>query len=267
MARVNFVNSYAPRPLPDALPEAQLYGPEPYDINWAFPLDLNTLSTDEIFLTPFIPRLHAGAYWEQAGPHPEFFKHYLILNATLPAFLAFLETHVRKKPESIQFAILDRRRADGARPQLGGQLAGVLGLWDVSAADLSAEIAHVLVFPEWQGTGVGARAAALLARFCLQLPTASPPGLGLRRVQWVAHSDNKPSIGLARRLGMTHEAHLRWQKVLPEGLHGRTPRAGDARLSRDSRDSVILSVCCDEWEEGGREDMQALIEKPLKFKT
>ncbi|OCH84489.1 acyl-CoA N-acyltransferase [Obba rivulosa] len=267
MAGATFVNSCIPPSVSRILPESELYGPDPYDVNWAFPINLDVLSTDEVFLTPFVPRLHADAYWEQVGRHPEFFKYYPFLHPTLPGFLAFLETRFRQNPEYIMFAIVDRTRADAARPQLRGRLAGVMGFFSASRADLSVEIAHVLVFPEWRGTGVGARAAALLTRFCLQLPTASPPGLGLRRVQWVADSDNKPSIGLARRLGMTEEAHLRWHRVLPEGLPGKAPREGDAHPSGNSRDSVILSICCDEWEEGGRDNMQALIEKPLKIRN
>ncbi|EMD31201.1 hypothetical protein CERSUDRAFT_120058 [Gelatoporia subvermispora B] len=165
------------------------------------------------------------------------------------------------------FALIDRTCIDPERPALGGRLAGMMGFFNASPVDLSAEIAHVLVFPEWQGTGIGARAAALLTRLCLALPSANPPGLGLRRVQWVAHVDNAPSRGLATRLGMKHEALLRWHRVIPEGRPGRESREGDPRPSRVSRDSVILAMCCDDWEEGQRDHVQGLIDKPLKLKN
>jgi len=263
---VHFVNSYVSHPAPSILPESELYGPEPYDIHWAFPVNLDVLSTDDIFLTPFIPRLHADAYWEQVGPHPELFKYYTFLNPTLPHLLTCLERRFRANPEFILFAIIDRTRSDAARPQLGGRLAGVMGFFSASRADLGAEIAHVLAFPEWQGTGVAARAAALLTRFCLQLPTESPPGLGLRRVYWIAHSDNKPSISLAKRLGMKQEALFRWHRVLPQELRGSTSRKGDPMGDKGGRDSVILAICWDDWETEGKEHIQALVEKPLKLK-
>ncbi|OCH91868.1 acyl-CoA N-acyltransferase [Obba rivulosa] len=214
-------------------------------------------------LTPFVLRLHADAYWEHVGLRPKLFQYYSFLNATLPGFLTYLETSFRRNPEWILFAIIGRRSQDTTQPELDGRLAGVIGAWNASAKDLSAEIAHIVVFPKWQGTGVGARAAVLLTRFCLQLPDATPLGLGMRRVQWVVHPDNRASIGLVKKLGMKQEGFFRWCRVLPDGWAGNKPRQGDPLEYRDGRNTVYLAICWDDWEQGGRESAQALIEKPL----
>ncbi|OCH84487.1 hypothetical protein OBBRIDRAFT_808208 [Obba rivulosa] len=146
--------SYAPRPPLEALSEAELHGSEPYDINWAFPLDLSVLSMDEIFLTP------------------------------------------------------------------------------------------------------------------LQLPIASPPSLGLHRVQWGAQADNATSIGLARRLGMTLNACFRWHRALPAEWPGKMPQQGDPWEDKDGKDTVFLAICWDhllgEEREGEHAGTDSLIAKPLE---
>ena len=41
--------------IPRILPDAELYGPDPYDINFAFPLHAETLQSDRLKLVPFVP--------------------------------------------------------------------------------------------------------------------------------------------------------------------------------------------------------------------
>ena len=46
-----YVNNYKPpAPTPTVLPESELYGPDPYDINFAYPLHLDTLESDSLKL-------------------------------------------------------------------------------------------------------------------------------------------------------------------------------------------------------------------------
>ncbi|KAI0922350.1 hypothetical protein AcV7_005903 [Taiwanofungus camphoratus] len=261
---MSFLNLYKPPVVSTpAADDPSLYGPDPYDINFAFPVHLESLETARVRLTPFIPAVHAAAYWEHVAPHNlALFRYYPWFHTSLPEVLAYVET-VRANPEYILFAVIDKTRPDPARPELGGSFAGVMGLMAASPVQLRAEVAFVLIFKAFQRTHVASNAVGVLMRYCLELPSASPPGLGLRRVQWCAHPGNAASIRLATRMGLKQEALLQWLWVLPEALseEGRKPREGDPHAPRAGRDSVMLAIYWEDWEAGGREHVQAVIDR------
>ncbi len=60
-------------------------------------------------------------------------------------------------------------------------------------------------------------AVGITLQYALELPSAARRGLGLRRVSCVAHSDDKPSRAVARRVGLKEGGTLRWEFVLHEG--------------------------------------------------
>ena len=127
--------------------------------------------------------------------------------------------------------------------------------------NLTTEIGFVMVFPAFRKTHVAKSMIGLLLRYALELPSASPPGLGFRRVQYSAHPDNAPSIALAERLGFRKEGVMRWMWVLPDELAeaGRKGREGDATGGKTGRDAAILALCWDDWENGARERVEAMI--------
>jgi RimJ/RimL family protein N-acetyltransferase len=223
------------------------------------PLHEATLESDRVKLTPFIPSLHAKEYAEQAAAHPELHRYIPLDVSSLNKILMVFEQLMRQQPTSILFAIIDKARGGGA-----GALAGVIGLLHTSATNLSAEMAWVLVFPAFQRTYVTTNAVGLLLRYCLELPGAPQrPGLGLRRVQWTAHTANSASLAAAQRMGFKEEGVLRWTRVLPEGKEGNgiALRDGDPESPRPGGHSVMLSLCADDWESGGREHVQRLIDR------
>ena len=59
---MSFVNAYS-TPTPTPLRENDLYGPDPYDINFNFPVHVESLETERVRLTPFIPKVHTDAVW------------------------------------------------------------------------------------------------------------------------------------------------------------------------------------------------------------
>ena len=61
-----YVNSYTPQPEP-SLSQAELYGPEPYELNSVYPIHFPSLETDRVKLTPFIPRIYAERFWAEAS--------------------------------------------------------------------------------------------------------------------------------------------------------------------------------------------------------
>ncbi|GJE90659.1 GNAT family N-acetyltransferase [Phanerochaete sordida] len=260
---MSFVNTYTPPPAPAALADAELFGPEPYDVNFVFPILPASLENDRVKLVPFIPREHGEAYFTAGSADAQLWRYYPLVWRDLRGFLTWLEHGVRQNPAHVYFAVLDKTRPDAARPHWGGSLAGAFGLFNASAANLCAEIAYIAVLPGFQRSHVASNAVGILMRYCLELPTASPPGLGLRRVQWCAHTKNLPSARLAERMGFKREAWIRWLWVLPKELSsdGEKPREGDKWPERYGRHTLMLSTCWDDWEDGVREIVQKQVDR------
>jgi len=250
-----YTNSYKPPDVPVLPPGC--YGPDPYDINWIMPLHEATLESERVKLTPFIPSLHAKKYAEQVAAHPELQRYWTFNLSTLDEILTTIELKARRDPTWILFAIIDKAHE-------GGTFAGLIGLVDASPANLSVEIAWVLVFPERQRTYVTSNAIGLLLQYCLELPgDPQRPGLGMRRVKWTAHTDNRPSHVAAKRMGFREEGVQRWAYVIPEDMegHGIALRDGDPESPKPGRHSLVFSLCGDDWESGGREHVQRMIDR------
>jgi RimJ/RimL family protein N-acetyltransferase len=86
--------------------------------------------------------------------------------------------------------------------------------------------------------------------------------LGLRRIVWQANYLNQGSVRLAQRMGFLTEGILRWDRVLPLGKpadtgNGKPEREGDPRAGCMGRDTIILGLCWDDWENGGREKVES----------
>ena len=321
---MGYINSYKPA-------QTELhgyYGPDPYDINWAFPLHENTLKSARMILTPFRPSIHADELWKQVEAHPALQRWLPFDIATKDGLLATIEMRLRRDPGAILFAIMANHHANPTGGRGGGSssssagilplrpdadagqvhqpskasaqpttatatataMAGVIALIKASPANLSAEIGWVIVFPAFQRTRVASNAVALLLRYCLELPSdsdsdsdsdsvsvnadanatnAAPTpvrGLGLRRVQWLTHAGNEASRRTALRVGFREEGTLRWERVIAPGKvgNGIPIRDGDPLGgAHPSSHSVVLSLCVDDWEDGGgRECVGQLILAP-----
>ena len=254
-----YTNSYKKHETSTFLPGC--FGPDPYDINWAFPLYEETLESERVKLTPFIPSLHAKEYAAQISVRHDLHRWFPFELSSLDHILTHVELRVRRNPSWILFAIIDKAR--------GGAMAGVIGLVNADPDNLSAEIAWVLVFPAFQRTYVTSNAVGIVLQYALELPVPDPArgarrrGLGFRRVQWTTHMANKPSRAVAIRMGLQEEGVLRWTWVLHEGADGNgiPLRNGDPLSPRPGRHSVLFALCADDWENGGREHVQRLIDR------
>lgn len=117
------------------------------------------------------------------------------------------------------------------------------------------------ILPRYQRSFVNTHANGLLLQYALNPP--SQGGLGLRRMQWFANAANERSQTAARRLGFVFEGVLRWHRTLPPGKisagadKGREPDDGRG----GARHSALLSLCWDDWVDGGRERIQMLMER------
>jgi RimJ/RimL family protein N-acetyltransferase len=276
-----YINSYKAPEEPLLLPG--YYGPDPYDINWIMPLGplhQATLESERVKLTPFVPSLHAKKYAEEIAAHPELQRYFPFNPTTLDEILTEIELKVRQDPTSILFAIIDKAAPDagGDGEGEGGEtFVGMVALVNALPPNLSITVSWVMVFPERQRTHVASNAIGLLLRYCLELPEGHHPepepergrgrpvvGLGLRRVQWISHTANVASHVIARRMGFREEAVMRWTYVIPEGVEGNEgmwPREGDPKWPSPGRHSLIFSMCADDWEGGGREHVQRMIDR------
>ena len=231
------------------------YGPDPYDINWLMPLHDATLESDRVKLTPFIPSLYARGYADQAKAHPDIHRWFPFDLSTLDTILTMIENLVRRYPMCILFAVIDKARGDA--------FAGVIGLINTSPTNLVTEIVWAVVFPEFRRSYVTNNAVGLLLKYCLELPSSATPGLGFRRVQWTALTENPASVAVAKRMGFKQECVMRWTWVLPEGAEGNgiPLRDGDPLSPRPGRHSIVFSICADDWESGGRELVRRMIDR------
>ncbi|KAF9231115.1 acyl-CoA N-acyltransferase [Melanogaster broomeanus] len=244
-----FVNNYPPEP---EVSEEELYGPEPYDLNFILPVP-PVLSTDKLRLVPFIPRVHAAAYFDAVRGHETMYQYMPVPLENPSDFLRTLEMFRRDKT-AVMFAVIDTTRPDTEHPEWEGSLAGIFGLLQTDKINLVTEIGPAIILPAFQRTHVASHAAGLLLKHVLDI---APSGLGFRKVKWVASPSNLPSNKLAQWMGFKLEGLIRWAFVIPrvegyqkDGKEARARDAGDGLLGRDSNE---LTLCWDDWEQGGRE--------------
>lgn len=172
------------------------------------------------------------------------------------------------------FAVYDKTRVSESG---GPAFAGLIGYINASATDLCIEIGCVVVLPAFQRTHVASNAAGILLHYALDLPSESSAdssagagctgGLGLRRCVWMANNLNRASVGAAERMGFVREGVMRWHRVLKpsqsQAWNRRDIRKGDPREECGGRDTVILSLCFDDWENGGREKADAVMDRRI----
>ncbi|KAG5637169.1 hypothetical protein H0H81_005572 [Sphagnurus paluster] len=227
------------------------------ELNFNLPLP-PVIETRRVTLTPFIPAIHGEAFFKayKAGS-PAIGQYLPVSFPTYEAFLQFLEG-IASDPNGMLFAIIDRTKPMPPSADISDSLAGAIGLLDTNRGNRTTEIAPAIVLPKFQRTFIATNAIGALLKYCLDVP--SEGGLGLRRVCWTAHPDNLASIKAAERMGMRKEGYLRWTWALTLEKIGKV--AGKERGERLGRDSVLLAICWDDWEDGAKEKVEQLIERP-----
>ncbi|PVF99593.1 acyl-CoA N-acyltransferase [Serendipita vermifera] len=257
--------------------------------NFCFPL--RDLMNNRVNLVRFDPSVHSAPFIALALEHPSIWSHIPIGPFTsTQAFNELISNHITPDPSSVLFAIFDRTKCT-AKEENGNDMVGIIALISASKDHLKAEISYVIVFPPFQRTGVASNAVGLLLHFLLDLPSTmtehdsdyddnlphendchtkyTVSGLGLRRVQWQASTTNVPSLKTAKQMGFVLEGTLRWDRVMP--LKGSEEKKGNGKIVRNrdprarcsGRDSLILSLCWDDWEFGGREAVDKLMSKTI----
>lgn len=108
------------------------------------------------------------------------------------------------------------------------------------------------------------------------LDDPSQGGLGLRRCQWFTNSKHVKSQAAAERLGFKHEGTLRAHRVLLPGRVGARRESSQKHVEMvklipagrrgeredcPSRDTWVASVFWEEWENGVRDHVDALMSR------
>jgi len=252
----SWCNSYTVPTTLNVLPTDELYGPTPYDVNFCYPYLAQTLEHPQLKLIPFVPRVHAEAFFLHCREHPEDFKHMRFpVPNTLEEMLTWFEYNIRRNPENIVFALMF---ADEHRQSWS--YGGILSLTHGEPERFFAEISMGIGFRSHTGRNGAALATALLARYCMNSATDSPPGLGLRKIGWTCHGGNYAAQGLARMLGLRVESMQRWNRLAPPGKENnkRSLRKSDPS-DVPGIDDYFLVMCFDDWEAEGRKIVEATL--------
>jgi RimJ/RimL family protein N-acetyltransferase len=248
-----FINSYKPSNLTTASFAQDAKYSESYDLNFSIPLP-PTLETPRVKLTPFVPSIHGEPFFAAFHKDSELGRYLPVAFPTYPDLLLFLESFVRVDPNCITFAIIDKTK-EQENKDLTHCLAGMIGVLNCSSKNLAVEIGPVIVLSAFQRTFVGTNAIGAILKHWLNVP--SEGGLGFRRICWTANPYNEASIRAAERMGLKREGVLRWTWCLPEDRVGK--EAGKERGEKLGRDSVLLSICWDDWENGAKDNVEKLI--------
>uniref|UniRef100_D8QJR9 N-acetyltransferase domain-containing protein n=1 Tax=Schizophyllum commune (strain H4-8 / FGSC 9210) TaxID=578458 RepID=D8QJR9_SCHCM len=220
--------------------------------NFCFPLP-PSLESEKVKLVPFVMEKHAAPFIPLHQTHARYFEHVPFGPWTsVNEMRAAIEPRILNDPTAVMFAhdAVDTPGETNAvdTPDETNAVAGCIGYLAASPANLSAELAFVLCLPAFQGKHIASEASRLLMHLALDTPEQG--GLGLRRLEWRANSLNVKSIQLAMHLGFRLDAILRWHFVFPEHKagNGRSIREGDPRPGTKGRDTAVLSLTWDDWE-------------------
>ncbi|KAF8322458.1 acyl-CoA N-acyltransferase [Clavulina sp. PMI_390] len=236
----------------------------PNEHNFVFPV--KTLSNDLVELSPFDPAKHSALQALAVKDDPLLYR-YLGFGpiSSEEQFNEYFNRVFQPDPTFCLFAIKDKTKVDPAHPDphpTPGDLtpetfAGVLAFMTCSVANSMGEIGCITIYRPFQRTHVLTNACGLLLHYALDPPSVG--GLGLRRMQWQANTENLPSVNAAKRMGFRFEGVLRWWRVLPQNKKGLVPedmeRESDAEWRGPGRHEAMLSICWDDWEGGVREEM------------
>ncbi|PLB49977.1 hypothetical protein P170DRAFT_354701 [Aspergillus steynii IBT 23096] len=233
--------------------------------NFCFPM--KDLENEVVKVIPFDATKHAAAFFEATHPHPELWQYMSIGPfATVAEFIETFLNPVQSSPDQICLAIINKQAAPSPHHP-DGQLAGLVTCTGASVAHRTVDLNYTIIFPAFSRQGIPTNASGLLVHYFLRSPAEG--GLGLLRVQSRASAGNIASIVAMLRYGFRKEGISRWHRV----LHHATQRmkVGNGRLvpgyaDRDSvaRDTVHLAFCWDDWQNGGREKAERVMERAAR---
>lgn len=135
-----------------------------------------------------------------------------------------LALEAKARQEEYPFVVVDKR---------SGSYAGSTRFYDIQPQKDTLQLGYTWYGPQFQGTGLNKHCKYLLLQFAFET-------LGMLRVEFRAHAQNERSIAAMKSIGCTVEGILRSTQYSPDGTR---------------RDSIILSILKDEWEQGIKQNL------------
>lgn len=134
----------------------------------------------------------------------------------------------RAKNDSYPFIVFDKSTQ---------KIAGSTRFYDYQKVHNTVQLGYTWYGSEFWGTGLNQNCKKLMLSFAFDT-------LGVHRVEFRADNNNKRSIAAMKKLGCTEEGILR-------------SNCADATGGR--RDSIVLSILKEEWDERIKNDLQKTI--------
>ncbi|KAL3425210.1 GNAT family protein [Phlyctema vagabunda] len=238
----------------------------PNSIENEFCFPTKELSNERVKLVPFDLCNHAVEYYNKTADVPGLYAHQAIapFKSADDFVNNFVLTRAYPDPATFLWAIIDTTNLNHKGEE--GALAGVVAYMASSVVHKSTEIGFINIIPQFQRTHVTTNAVGLLLQYALNPERAG--GLGLRRVEWHTNSGNVASLRVAERIGFKREGVLRWHRVFYDGEQNGKQGNGKTMPSHGvpkdlGRDTVLLGLCWDDWEDGGRDHVQNLMDRRL----
>ncbi len=155
---------------------------------------------------------------------PELWKYSLLSGAGEENLKAYIETALtaRATGKEYPFIVFDKRTQE---------FAGCTRFYDIQLTNKTLQLGYTWYGKKFQGTGLNKHCKFLLLRFAFEQT-------GMERVEFRADNSNEKSIAAMKSIGCIVEGVLRRHSIKPGGSR---------------RDSIVLSILKNEWENGVKE--------------
>ncbi len=163
---------------------------------------------------------------------------YFSLNEPTIWKYSLIQANGEKNLENYIAIALKARRDEKEYPfvvfdKLKNKYAGCTRYYDIQLNNQSLQLGFTWYGSEFQGTGLNKHCKFLLLEYAFET-------MGMERVEFRADNANARSIAAMKSIGCKVEGVLRSHGLKPDGTR---------------RDSIILSILRDEWENGAKENL------------
>lgn len=151
---------------------------------------------------------------------PEIWTYSLVQAGSRDLLKNYLDIALKAKSKGTEFPfiVFDKRSQS---------YAGSTRFYDIQPENKSLQLGYTWYGKAFQGSGLNKHCKYLLLEFAFEK-------LGMERVEFRADNDNKRSIAAMKSIGCKVEGVLRSNGFKPDGTR---------------RDSIVLSILKDEWEQ------------------
>lgn len=159
---------------------------------------------------------------------PEIWKYSLVPVAGEENLKNYIHTalQARRDGKEYPFIVFDKRTQE---------FAGSTRFYDIQLSQKTLQLGYTWYGKKFQGTGLNKHCKYLLLQFAFEQA-------GMERVEFRADNTNERSIAAMKSIGCTPEGVLRSNTIKADGKR---------------RDSIVLSILKNEWDNGVKERLKA----------